>query len=123
MVKPIPVLGTLVLIGSIIQVVFGFQVAGGAQGLRDTHMLIGTVGLVLVIALAIIAFRVKTATIYSKATMTILVIVVLVQVIMGFQILGGAQALVVSHEANGFLIVILSLLTGGITFWGAKKRG
>jgi hypothetical protein len=41
---------------------------------------------------------------------------------MGFQLLGGADMLATSHEANGFLVVGLSLLTGGITFWSAKKQ-
>jgi hypothetical protein len=44
------------------------------------------------------------------------------QVVFGFQILSGAEAMVVSHEATGFLIVLLSLLTGGITFWNSKKQ-
>lgn len=121
-VKAVPILGTLVLLGAIIQVALGFQVAGDSEALRGIHMLFGIVGMMLVVALTAIAFRAKTATVYSKITMTIVTIVVLVQVATGFQLLGGAEELVLSHEANGFVIVILSLLMGGITFWSAKRQ-
>ena len=121
-VKLVPVLGTVVLIGAVVQVFLGYQVAGGSPGLRDTHMLIGIIGLVLVVALAGIPFRAKTGTIYSKVTMVVLAIIVLIQVIMGFQILGGGEALVTSHQATGFLIVILSLIMGGISFGRAKRQ-
>jgi len=120
--KYIPILGTLVLIGGIIQLVLGFQVAAEAQGLRDVHMGIGLLGLVLILVLTALAFKAKTSAIYSKITMTILTIVVLMQVVFGFQILSGAEAMVVSHQATGFLIVLLSLLTGGITFSSAKRQ-
>lgn len=96
--------------------------AGGSEALRGTHILLGIIGLILVIALTVIAFRAKTATVYSKLTITILTIVVLVQVGMGFQLLGGAEGLVLSHEANGFVIIILSLLMGGMTFWSARRQ-
>lgn len=102
--------------------VLGFQVAAEVQGLRDVHMGIGVLGLVLILVLTALAFKAKTSAIYSKITMTILTIVVLMQVVFGFQILSGAEAMVVSHEATGFLIVLLSLLTGGITFWSAKRQ-
>jgi hypothetical protein len=120
--KYIPILGTLVLIGGIIQLVLGFQVAAEVQGLRDVHMGIGVLGLVLILVLTALAFKAKTSAIYSKITMTILTIAVLMQVVFGFQILSGTEAMVVSHEATGFLIVLLSLLTGGITFWSAKRQ-
>jgi hypothetical protein len=58
----------------------------------------------------------------AKVTMTILTVVVLLQVILGFQLLQGADALLVSHEAGAFVIVGLSLLTSGITFWSGTKR-
>jgi heme/copper-type cytochrome/quinol oxidase subunit 4 len=122
MVKAVPVLGTLVLIGASAQVALGFQVAGGSESLVGPHILIGIIGLVLVVILTGIAFRAKTATVYSKAVMVVLTLVVLGQVAMGFQLLGGADMLATSHEANGFLVVGLSLLTGGITFWSAKKQ-
>ena len=120
--KYIPILGTLVLIGGIIQLILGFQVAAEVQGLRDVHMGMGVLGLVLIFALTALAFKAKRSAIYSKITMTILTVVVLMQVFLGFQILSGAEAMVVSHEATGFLIVLLSLLTGGITFSSAKRR-
>jgi len=120
--KPIPVLGTIVLLGAIVQLILGFVVAGGMDSLVRVHILFGFVGLALVIALLVIAFRTKTATLYSKLAMIILVIVVLAQVGLGLQLLGGAESLALSHEANGFVVIILSLLTGGITFWSAKRK-
>jgi hypothetical protein len=63
-------------------------------------------GLVLVIALVAIAFRAKNATIYSRITIVVLTLIVLVQVYLGFQLLGGAETMVVSHEATAFVIVI-----------------
>jgi len=118
-----PVLGILVLIGSVVQVVLGYQVAGEAGNLVAVHILIGIIGLVLVAAFAAIAFKVRSATVYSKITMTVLALIVLVQVVTGFQLLSGAETLVLSHQANAFLIVILSLLTGGITFLSSKRHG
>ena len=122
MVKPIPVLGTLVLLGAIVQIVFGFQVAADVEAFRGVHILFGIVGLVLVAVLAVIAFRSKSASIYSKLIIVVLTIVVLLQVGLGFQLLGGSESLVVSHEANGLLIVMFSLAMGGVTFMSAKKR-
>jgi hypothetical protein len=48
MVKFVPVLGTLVLLGAIVQVVLGFQVAGGSDVLVGPHILFGLIGLILV---------------------------------------------------------------------------
>jgi hypothetical protein len=120
--KPIPVLGTVVLLGAVVQLVLGFVVAGGMDSLVGIHILFGIVGLALVIALAVIAFRAKTATLYSKLTIIILTIVVLAQIGLGFQLLSGAESLVLPHEANGLVVIILSLLMGGITFWSAQRR-
>lgn len=120
--KPIPILGTVVLIGAVLQVILGFEAANDVEAVRGIHILFGIVGLVLVLILTVIAYKAKAATIYSKLTITLLTIVILAQVVLGFQLLNGAEALVVSHEANGFVIVILSLLTGGITFWSAKRQ-
>ena len=120
--KPIPVLGTVVLVGAVVQLILGFVVAGGMDSLVGVHILFGIVGLALVIVLAAIAFRTKTATLYSKLAMVILTIVVLAQVGLGFQLLSGAESLALSHEANGFVVIILSLLVGGITFWSAKRK-
>jgi hypothetical protein len=121
MVKPVPVLGTLVLVGAIVQVILGFQVAGGLDSLTGVRMLIRIAGLVLVIALMVAAFRAKTATLMSKAVMTVLTLVVLLQVSLGFQVLGGAESMVTSHMANGFLIVILALAAGGHDDVGTKS--
>ncbi len=115
-------MGTLVLLGAIIEVALGFQLSGGTEALRGIHIVLGIAGLILVVALTVIAFRAKIATVYSNFTITILTIVVLAQVGIGFQLLNGAEELVLSHEANGFVIVILSLLMGGITFWSAKRQ-
>jgi hypothetical protein len=120
LVKFVPILGTIVLLGAIVQVLLGFQVAADVQGLRDIHVGVGILGLVLVMGLTVLAFR--AGVVYSKITMTILVIIVLVQIIMGFELLRGNDALLFSHEANAFLIVALSLLTGGVTFWSGMKR-
>jgi hypothetical protein len=122
MVKLVPVVGTIVLLGAVVQVAFGLQVAGGIENLLGAHMVIGIVGLVLVIALAVTSFKVKTATKYSKLTMSAMTIIVLAQVLMGFTILGGVKALAMLHEATGFLIVLVSLLAGGITFVSAKRH-
>jgi hypothetical protein len=120
--KPVPVLGTVVLLGAVVQLILGFVVAGGMDSLVGVHILFGIVGLALVIALLVIAIRTKTATLYSKLAMVILTIVVLAQVGLGVQLLGGAESLALSHEANGFVVIILSLLVGGITFWSAKRK-
>lgn len=120
--KPVPVLGTIVLVGAVIQLVLGFVVAGGMDALVGVHMVLGIAGLILVVALAAIAFRAKTATLYSKVTIILLTIVVLAQAGLGFQLFNGAEGLAVSHEANGFVVIILSLLMGGITFWSAKRK-
>jgi len=110
------------LIGAVVQFILGFVVAGGMDSLVGVHVLFGIVGLALVIALLVIAFRAKTATVYSKLAMIILTIVVLAQVGLGFQLLGGTESLALSHEANGFVVIILSLLVGGITFWSSKRK-
>jgi len=120
--KLVPVLGTVVLLGAVVQFILGFVVAGGMDSLVGVHILFGIVGLALVIALLAIAFRAKTATLYSKLAMIILTIVVLAQVGLGVQLLGGAESLALSHEANGFVVIILSLLVGGITFWSSKRK-
>ena len=122
MVKPVPVLGTLVLLGAIVQIVFGFQVAADIEAFRGVHIVFGIIGLVLVAVLAVIAFRSKSATIYPKLIIVVLAIVVLLQIGLGLQLLGGEESLVVSHEMNGFLIVVLSLAMGGVTFMSAKKH-
>lgn len=120
--KPVPILGTIVLVGAVIQLALGFVVAGGMDALVGVHILLGIAGLILVIALAAIAFRAKTATLYSKLTIIILTIVVLAQVGLGYQLFNGADNLALSHEANGFVVVILALLMGGITFWSSKRQ-
>jgi hypothetical protein len=74
------------------------------------------------VALVAIAFRAKTATIYSKITIVVLTVIVIAQVYLGFQLLGGAEALVASHEATALVIVLLSLLMGGITFSSARRQ-
>jgi hypothetical protein len=118
----VPILGTIVLLGAIAQVILGFQVAADVQGLRAIHMGIGILGLVLVVGLAAIAFRAEAGIVYSKVTMTILTIIVVVQVALGFELLQGADALLISHEAGAFLIMALALLTGGITFWHGTRK-
>ena len=79
-------------------------------------------GLVLVVILAITAFRVKTSTFYSKLIITILTIVVLLQVGLGLQLLQGDETMIVSHEANGFLILTLTLVMGSVTMLSARKH-
>jgi len=120
--KPVPALGTVVLIGAVIQVILGFQVANAPEALLWVHISVGLVGLGLAIALALIAFRSRTATILSRAVMVILVLLVLLQVAFGFQILGGTETLTILHQGNGFLIVIVSLVMGAITFRAARSR-
>lgn len=118
----VPVLGTIVLLGAIVHVVLGFQVAADVQGLRAIHMGIRILGLVLVVGLAVLAFRAGAGIVHSKVVMSILAIIVLVQVVLGFQLLQGADALLVSHEAGAFLIMLLALVTGGITFWNGTRK-
>jgi len=122
-VKFVPVLGTVVLVGVIVQIVLGLQITdAGIDSFIGPHILIGVLGLILVITLAITAFRTKTATIFSKLIITILTIVVLLQVALGLQLYQGAEAMMTSHEANGFLILILTLVMGAITMMSARKR-
>ena len=122
-VKFVPVLGTVVLVGVIVQIILGLQITNaGVDSFIGPHMLIGVIGLFLVIALTITAFRTKTAAVYSKLIITILTIVVLLQVVLGFQLFQGAEVLMTSHEANGFLILILTLVTGTITMLSARRR-
>ncbi len=122
MVRMVPVLGTLVLFGSIVQVILGFMVADRVTGVREFHMLFGVIGLGLVILLTILAFRGKYATTYSKLIMTLVVIAVLIQVAFGFQLVARVRTLETPHQLNGFLIVILALAMGGVTFQNAKKQ-
>ena len=121
--KLAPLLGTVALVGVVVQVILGLEITGaGMDSLIMTHVLIGILGLVIIIVLAVMAFRVKTATIYSKLTITILTIVVLLQLGLGFQLLQGADAMITSHEANGFLILILTVAMGAVTMQSARKR-
>jgi hypothetical protein len=122
MAKPVPILGTLVLLGAIVQVVFGFQVAANSEILRLPHITFGLIGFILVIALAAIAFRTKTSTLYSKIAISILAIVVLLQVALGFLLLNGTKGILTYHETNGFLIIAVSLVMGGITSMAARKH-
>jgi len=121
--KLAPLLGTVALAGVIVQVIMGLEITGaGMDSLIMPHVLIGILGLVIIIVLAVMAFRVTTATIYSKLIITILTIVVLLQVGLGFQLLQGADAMISSHEANGFLILILAVAMGAVTMQSARKR-
>ncbi len=90
MLKFTSVFGILVLIDSVVHVLLGYQFAGEAGNLVAVHIFIGIIGLVLVAALAAIAFKVRSATVYSKITMTVLVLIVLVQVVTGFQLLSSS---------------------------------
>ena len=120
--KTVPVLGTLVLIGAIIQVGLGLQISWASMdSLIPVHMVIGIVGLLLVLALTAIAVKAKAAT-SVKAAMVVLLILVFVQVGSGMQLLGGADQLTVMHEANGILIVLLSLVAGGLTMMNARRQ-
>ena len=122
MTKTVPILGTLVLLGAIVQVVFGFQVAAHSEILRLPHITLGLIGFILVIALAAIAFRTKTSTLYSKIAISILAIVVLLQVALGFLLLNGTKGMLAYHETNGLLIITVSLVMGGITSMTARKH-
>ena len=121
-VKFAPVLGSLVLFGVIIQIILGFQISAGADDLIGAHLLIGVIGLVLVVTLTALAFRERSAPSYAKLIMIILLLVVLAQVGLGFQLLNGGDTLTISHEANAFVILILSLLMGAATMKAAKKQ-
>ena len=120
--KFVPVLGGLILIGVIVQIILGFQVSAGVDELVGAHILIGVIGLVLVLVLTAVAFRSKTSTIYSKFIMIILALAVLGQIGLGLQLLNGADALAISHQANAFIILGLSLLVGAVTMMAAKKQ-
>ena len=121
--KLAPLLGTVALVGVIVQVIVGLEITGaGVDSLIMPHVIIGILGLVIIIVLAVTAFRAKTATIYSKLIITILTILILLQVGLGFQLLQGADAMITSHEANGFLILILTLAMGTVTMASARKR-
>lgn len=122
--KLAPLLGTVALVGVIVQVILGLEITGaGLDNFIMPHALIGVLGLIIVIVLAITTFRAKTATTYSKLIITILTIVVLLQIGLGFQIfLQGADAMIPSHEANGFLILILTVMMGAVTMQTARKH-
>jgi hypothetical protein len=122
-VKLIPLLGSLVSFGVIIQIILGMQVTAGSDNLLGAHIVIGILGFVLVLALTAAAFRMRSATAYSRILMIILLLAVLAQMALGFQILNGSDVLVVSHEGNGFLILILSFLMGGLTMMAARRKG
>jgi len=120
--KTVPVLGTLVLIGAIIQVGLGLQISWASMdSFIPVHMIIGIAGLVLVLALTVIAVKAKAAT-SVKVAMVVLLILVFVQVGLGMQLLGGADQLAVMHEMNGILIVLLSLVAGGLTMMNARRQ-
>lgn len=119
--KAVPLLGSLVLVGVIIQIILGLQITAGSDSLLGAHMLIGVIGLIIVIALTGVAFRSRSAT-SSKILMAILTLVVLAQVALGFQILNGSDASIASHEGTAFIILILTLIMGGITMMTAKKQ-
>ena len=121
--KLAPLLGTVALVGVIVQVIIGLEITGaGVDSLTMPHVLIGILGLVIIIVLAVTAFRTKTATIYSKLIITILTLVILLQIGLGFQLLQGADEMIISHEANGFLILILTIAMGAVTMASARKR-
>ncbi|MGD0421886.1 MAG: hypothetical protein ABSA92_00350 [Candidatus Bathyarchaeia archaeon] len=121
--KLAPLLGTVALVGVIVQVILGLEITGaGVDNLIMPHVLIGVLGLIIIVVLAITAFRAKTATIYSKLIITILTIVVLLQVGLRFQLLQGVDAMVTSHESNGFLILILTVAMGAVTMQTARKH-
>lgn len=122
MVKVVPVLGTLVLLGAIVEVFLGFQVANDIGSLRIPHIFMGLVGLVLVAVLAGISFRSKISTRYSRLVVAILTILVLLQIFLGFQVLGGTDSMTNSHEVNGVLILVLALVLGGITSTTARRQ-
>ena len=120
--KPVPILGTIVLIGVVCQILLGLQITGaGADYLIGPHILIGVLGLILVIVLAVTAFRAKGAKVYSKLVITILTIVVIIQVGLGFELLQGAESMIVSHEINAFLILLLTVAMGAVTMLSARK--
>ena len=84
-------------------------------------MAIGIFDLVLVVALAVLAFRARSRIAYSKITMTVLTIIVVLQVFLGFQLSQGADVMLMSHEATVFAIVLLALVTGGMTYWSSTR--
>jgi hypothetical protein len=51
--------------------------------------------------------------------MSVLTIVVVLQAFLGFQLSQGADVMLMSDEATAFVIVLLALLTGGITYWSS----
>ena len=118
-----PLLGTVALVGVVVQAILGLEITGaGLHNFIMPHVLIGVLGLIIIIVIAIMAFRAKTATIYSKLIITILTLVVLLQVGLGFQLLQGVDAMIPSHEANGFLILILTVMMGAVTMQTARKH-
>ena len=123
MLKLAPFLGTVALVGVIVQVILGLEITGaGLDNFIMPHVLIGVLGIVLIIVLAITAFRSKTSTLHSKLIIMILTVLVLLQVSLGWQLLQGSDAMITSHEANGFLILILTLAMGAVTMQNARKR-
>ena len=123
MLRLAPLLGTVALVGVIVQVILGLEITGAdLDTLTMPHALIGVLGFVLIVVLAVTAFRAKTSTLYSKLIITILTVLVLLQVSLGWQLLQGSDAMIMTHEANGFLILILTLAMGAVTMQNARKR-
>ena len=59
--KLAPLLGTVALLGVIAQVILGLEITGaGVDSLIMPHVLIGILGLLIIIVLAVTAFRTKT---------------------------------------------------------------
>jgi hypothetical protein len=51
--------------------------------------------------------------------MSVLTIIVVLQAFLGFKLSQGADVMLMSDEATAFLIVLLALLTGAITYWSS----
>jgi hypothetical protein len=98
--------GTLVMVGSIGQLILGFLVGGGVTSLRTIHQGIGVLGLFSVLILTGLILKVESLSVSLKLFAVALTVILIAQVYVGFEILGGAESLVVAHEVNGLLVVV-----------------
>lgn len=120
--KIIPVIGSIILVGTFVQIWLGYTVSGGAINLRDAHSLIGYIGLAFAAILTYVAWTRATATRASQIAMSLLLILVIAQVWLGIQVLGGYRGLLLSHEYTAFAIAILVVAQSAITSIASRRR-
>ena len=116
--KLVPILGAAVIVGLLLQIYLGFSASGGAIS-QSIHVGIGLVGLAIAIAFVALAFRSKSATMASKVTMVVFLVLVLAQTYLGFSVMTGASRFTTFHTLTGIGVLVVALVAAGIT---ARRR-